>query len=131
MKRSTCYGLVAIAALALLSGVHWVRDWHLQLEPFGKYLVGVTPNFAAAIAITFVPLSIWADHDRNTDFVSARRWLFIFAAISGSGLVGWELVQKTSHRFVFDLGDLVATFAGIAAAVLLFYLVTPRAAEDR
>jgi len=48
---------------------------------------------------------------------------------TGSGRTFWELVQKTSERFVFDPDDLVATLAGIGTASLLFYIITPRTTE--
>ena len=126
MQPSMRYGLVGIAALALLSFVHWVRDQRLQLDPVSDYLVGVTPNFAAAIAIAFVPLSVWADRRRDAGFASARRGFLVCAAISGVGLFGWELVQRTSQRFVFDGHDMLATLAGLGVAALVFYVITPR-----
>lgn len=58
LKLSTRYGLVGIGALALLSGVHWLREQQMRLEPISEYLMGVTPNFAASIAINFVLMSI-------------------------------------------------------------------------
>ena len=120
------YGLVAIGALSLLSLVHWVRDRQLLLEPVSAYLVGVVPNFAAAIAIRFVLLSIWTGQLRNPDFRAARNRFFTVALISGLGLVGWELFQITSSRLVFDTHDLLATLVGIGTAALLFYTITPQ-----
>lgn len=130
MQLSTRYGLIGIAALALLSLVHWVRDRHVELDPIGTYLRGVTPNFAAAIAISFVLLSIWADRKRNAGFASLRNRFLGCAAISGVGLIGWELLQSTSRNFVFDGHDMLATLVGIATAAALFRAVTPRQAGD-
>ena len=127
MRPSTRYGLVGICALALLSFVHWLRARQLHPEPVGEYLLGVTPNFAAAIAINFVLLSFWADQRRDAGFRSARYWFFVCAAISGVGLIGWELVQRTSQRLVFDLHDVLATLAGIGTATVLFHRIAPRA----
>ena len=110
----------------MLSLVHWVRDRQLLLEPVSAYLVGVVPNFAAAIAICFVLLSIWTDQLRNPDFRAARHRFFTVALISGLGLVGWELFQITSSRLVFDTHDLLATLAGIGTATLLFYTISPQ-----
>ena len=58
MTLATRYGLTGIGALALLSLVHWYRGSGLSPLPGGDYLLEVLPNFAAAIAITFVQLSI-------------------------------------------------------------------------
>lgn len=126
MKASTRYGLVGIGALSLLSVVHWLREIAAWRGPVGDYLLGVTPNFAAAIAISFVPLSIWADQKRKASFAAAARGFLICGSVSALGLLGWEFVQKTSSRFVFDPHDVGATFAGIGVASLLFYCLTPR-----
>ncbi len=74
MNLTMRYGLIGIAALALLSAVSWIRGLHLRLGPIEKYLLGVMPDFLAAIAITFVLLSIWADQKRDKNFTVARHW---------------------------------------------------------
>lgn len=126
MKASTRYGLVGIGALSLLSAVHWLRGMGSWQLPAGDYLLGVTPNFAASIAICFVLLSIWADQRHGPTFDVAKRAFLICVSISGLGLLGWELFQKNSSRFVFDPHDVGATFVGMSAASLLFYFLTPR-----
>ncbi|WP_408590783.1 hypothetical protein [Novosphingobium sp.] len=126
MRLSTRYGLVGMAALALLSSVHWVRDNHWHFGPVGTYLRGVAPNFAAAIAISFVLLSIWTDRQRDDGFVALRLRFLVCAAISGAGLCGWEFVQMLNNRLVFDTQDLVATLVGIAVSAGLFHAITPR-----
>ncbi|WP_155847429.1 hypothetical protein [Asticcacaulis sp. AC402] len=129
MQLSTLYGLVGIGGLMLLSGVHWIRDQSMALEPIGAYLVGVAPNFAAAIAICFVVLSIWASQRRHTTVESMRNRFLACAALSGFGLIGWELFQRTSRRLVFDLHDMLATLIGIGTAALIFFIVTPKTTE--
>ena len=129
MQPAMRYGLAGIGALALLSLVQWLREQHLQPGPLGQYLLGVTPNFAAAIAITFVLLSAWTDQRRTAAETAPWRRFAICAAISGFGLTGWELVQRTSGRFVFDLNDILATLLGIGAAALLFRAITPEPAD--
>jgi hypothetical protein len=95
-------------------------------QPTIDYLIGVLPNFAAAIAITFVLLSIWADQNREADFNSAKRPFLVCAFISSVGLLAWELVQKTSSRLVFDSNDVGATLVGVGAASILFYALKPQ-----
>lgn len=126
MKASTRYGLVGIGALSLLSLAHWLRETVTWRQPASAYFLGVTPNFAAAIAISFVLLSIWADQRPGASFPISARAFLVCTSISGLGLLGWELVQKTSSRFVFDPHDVGATLVGIGIATLLFYILTPR-----
>jgi short-subunit dehydrogenase len=130
MQASTRYGLVGIGALALLSIVQWIRSKHFPMAPWGKYLLGVGPNFAAAIAISFVGLSIWASQKGLNEDVLAVRYRFIIcASISLIGLVGWEFIQGINHRLVFDPQDILATFVGIGMAAVLFSVVTPRTVD--
>lgn len=122
--------MAGIAALALLSGVHLLRDQALPPEPTRDYLLGVGPNFAAALAITFVLLSIWSDRNKDAAFAASKRAFFICAAISGIGLTAWELFQMTSKRLVFDPHDLGATLVGIGVAGVLFFVLSkPPAAK--
>lgn len=124
MTLATRYGLTGIGALALLSLVHWYRGSGLLPLPGGNYLLGVLPNFAAAIAITFVLLSIWSDQHRGADYESTKRVFLVAASISGIGLTAWEFLQETSKRLIFDAHDLGATLVGIVAAGILFYVLT-------
>ena len=130
MQLSTRYGLLGIGALSLLTTVHQLRTMTWLSSPAGDYLLGTLPNFAAAIAITFVLLSIWADQHREAVFASIKRPFVTCASISALGLLAWETFQKTSSRFVFDLNDFGATMIGVVAAGLLFYVTTPRARPD-
>ena len=130
MRLSTRYGLTGIGALALLAAVHQLRGMELSPQPSRDYLIGVLPNFAAAIAITFVLLSIWGDQNPNADFASAKRPFIHCASISGFALLAWELFQKTSSRLVYDLHDVGATVVGIGATIILFYVLRPRATQE-
>jgi hypothetical protein len=47
------------------------------------------------------------------------------AAIAGVGLIGWEVIQRSSGRFVFDLHDIGATLVGLVLSGVVFHLVTP------
>ena len=126
MKLSTRYGMAGIAALAALTLAQWLRENPVLSGPVAGYGLGVAPNLFAALAITLVLLSIWADQKKHTDRRSASGAFLISAAIAGAGLAGWELIQQTSNHFVFDGHDLAATLAGLALSGLIFQLVTPR-----
>ncbi len=102
----------------------------MSLNPISEYLMGVIPNFAAAIAINFVLMSIWADQTRNANFAAVRCWFFVCATVSALGLFSWELIQRTSERLVFDAHDILATLVGTSTATVLFYIVTPRNANN-
>lgn len=127
MRASTRYGMVGIAALALLTSVHWLRDQALASSTAHDYLLGVLPNFAAAIAITFVLLSIWSDQKHEAGFAETKSVFFACAGTSGSGLLAWEFVQISSDKFMFDLHDIGATLVGLALASLIFSAITPSA----
>ena len=126
MQLSLRYGFTGIGALALLSLVQWLRELPVRPGPLGQYLLGITPNFAAAMGITFVLLSVWADQNRGAAIASVRKGFAVCTLISGFGLIGWEFVQRTSGRFVFDLSDILATFLGLGMSALLFDVISPR-----
>ena len=130
MGLSMRYGLTGIAALGLLTAVHQLRGMDRPKQATSDYLIGVLPNFAAAIAITFILLSIWADRNPEAANSIATRWFVICGSISGVGLFAWEIFQKTSDRLVFDPHDLGATVVGLAAAGILFYWVSPRQSTE-
>lgn len=123
MKLSTRFGLAGLGGLALLSALQWARQHHLQQGPLLTYAIGVGPNFAAAIAITFVVLAAWLDMRPVAGEAALARRFRASAALSALGLIGWECVQMTSHALVFDWQDVVATLAGIAVAALLFAII--------
>lgn len=126
MHLSARYGLAGIVGLALLTAVQKLRDLAWSPPPPGEYLLGVLPDFAAAIAIAFVLLSIWSDQNRTADPVKMKRAFMACVLISGFGLLAWELFQKTSTRLVFDPHDIGATFLGLGAAYVLFRALTPQ-----
>lgn len=123
MKLSTRFGLAGLGGLALLSAVQWARQHHLQHGAVLTYLIGVGPNFTAAIAITFVVLAAWLDMRPVADAAAVGRRFRVSAAGSALGLIGWECVQMTSHALVFDWQDVAATLAGIVVSAVLFRMV--------
>lgn len=128
MKLSARYGAITISALAALSLVHWGRGQHVKLA-IVLYLIGVLPNFLAAIAIPFVPLGVWADQNLSLDYDHAKWWFIVATTGSMVGLIAWEFAQHDSRKLVFDPQDIGATFLGAGVAVVLFRLVTPRRAR--
>jgi hypothetical protein len=86
--------------------------------------MGVLPNVAAAIAIPFVLLSIWADQKPAATYSAARRIFVVLTLFAGVGLVTWELVQLSSQTLVFDPHDIGATILGLGVGWLLFTLLT-------
>lgn len=129
-KQSTRYGLVGIAALALLSGVHWIRGLSGELVPVAAYLVGVLPNMVAAIVIPFVFMGIVADQKKDGPPTTIQRWFYVSVITSCFGLLGWELIQRTSDRLIFDLNDLLATVVGSMIACAIFFAITPTTLQN-
>lgn len=127
MKQSTRFGLVGIAALALLSGIHWLRGLSGVWGQTASYFLGVMPNVAAAIAIPFVFMGIVADQKKDQSLSNLRRWFYVSAVLSCCGLLGWEFIQRTSDRLIFDMNDLGATVVGSLLAYAIFLAVTPTA----
>ena len=125
MKLSLRYGLVGIGALGLLSLVHWGRKLQYDGPAVAEYLMGVLPNVAAAIAIPFVLLSIWAYQKPNASHANLRQTFVVLTLLSGVGVIAWELVQQFSRTLVFDLHDIGATILGLGLGWLLFILLTP------
>jgi hypothetical protein len=125
MSLSTRYGIAGIGALAALTAVQWLRENGYAHDDVSGYLLGVLPNLFAAVAITFVVLSFCTDQRKLTARDSARPWFLISAAISGVGLIGWEVIQRSSGRFVFDFHDIGATLVGLVLSAALFHMVTP------
>lgn len=126
MKLSTRYALVGIGALALLSTVHWLRETHSAWPPIGSFLIGVMPNVAAAIAMPFVFIGIWADQRPNAAPATLWRWFLAALIISFAGLIAWELLQLGPKGLVFDVNDLAATLVGTIIALAFFRGMTPR-----
>ena len=127
MQLSTRYGLVGIGALGALSLVHWGRKLQFEAPEIILYLMGVLPNVAAAIAIPFVLLGIWADQKPVATYQAARRRMAVLTLVAGIGLIAWEYMQQSSGSLVFDYHDIAATIFGLAVAWVLFVLLTPRA----
>ncbi|MFM7626766.1 MAG: hypothetical protein ACKO7G_09925 [Gammaproteobacteria bacterium] len=128
MKPSIRIMCVGIGALALLSAVHWARAQHFQGPPLLLYLLGVLPNFAAAIAIPYVALGLWLESSPAASRAALRQrfmWLTLFA---GVGLFLWEFGQRWSSGLFFDPDDLVATSVGLVVGWTIFRLISR---EDR
>jgi hypothetical protein len=125
MKPSIRYGLVGIGALCTLSLLQWGRKQQYAAPEIILYLMGVLPNVAAAIAVPFVFLSIWADQKPAASYQAARRRFTALALVAGTGLIAWEFMQQSSRSLVFDPHDIGATIIGLFMAWLLFAVLTP------
>jgi len=109
-----------IVGLAALSATHWMRENISDPPPLLAFALGVMPNLAAAFAMPLV-LACFFPHTSGVPVtVKSRRtylWILLFTAL---GLLGWELVQTRSERFVFDAYDILATGFGSILAYLAF-----------
>ena len=126
MKLSTRYGLVGLGGLTLLTVGHWVREVSSNGAPASIYILGVLPNIAAAIAIPFVFMGIFADQRKDASLRSIRNWFFASVFVSCAGLFGWEFIQRTGDRLVFDTDDLIATLIGSVLSLGIFATITKK-----
>lgn len=110
---TTRASLVALSALALLSLVQWVRPRHLVSLEVLVYLLGVLPNLAAVIAITFVLLVAWLDQHPTAAPGDMRRRFRACALFATGGLIVWEVGQRSSRGLRFDYHDIAATVVGL------------------
>lgn len=120
MKATLRAALIGLCALGLLSLVHLARDQAFEGPPALLYLLGVTPSFAAAIAIPFIFLSMWLETSAASSPDGVTKRFHILIVLSGIGLIGWEFGQTSSRGLVFDPHDLAATIVGLVVAWLLF-----------
>lgn len=89
MRLSTPHAMVGLVSLGLLSLVHWYRKQHYGTPEFVQYIVGIAPNFLAAIAMPFVLLSMWTERDPVPIESTRRSRFLILPGITGIGLVAW------------------------------------------
>lgn len=126
MTLSTRYGLVGLGGLALLTGGHWVREVSSDGALALVYILGVLPNIAAAIAIPFVFMGIFADQQKDASVRSIRNWFFASVFVSCASLFAWEFIQLGGDRLVFDTDDLIASLFGSVISLGIFAAVTKR-----
>lgn len=126
MKTSIRVMLVGIGALALLSAVHWAREQQFEGPPLLLHLLGVLPNFAAAIAIPFVVLGMWLESSPVSSSMALRKRFIGITLAAGAGLILWEFGQQLSRALFFDPDDLVATLVGLAVGWGLFAVVSSK-----
>ncbi len=126
MKTSIRLSLVGIGALALLSAVHWAREQQFEGPPLLLHLLGVLPNFAAAIAIPFVVLGMWLESSPVSSSMALRKRFIGITLAAGAGLILWEFGQQLSRALFFDPDDLVATLVGLAVGWGLFAVVSSK-----
>jgi hypothetical protein len=114
------------ASIILLFGpltvifVHLIRPLPADLGPAIKWIIGVLPNFAAAVWLPFIietfrkrimKSSSWRIFD-NFYFLVIAAFLF---------LILWEAVQLWFWNYPFDKFDILASFVGALAAAALHY----------
>lgn len=128
MKTATRLAFFGLGALALLSAVHWARAQHFDGPPLMLYLLGVLPNFCAAIAIPYVLLSVWMDRAVPLAHTEVRKRFLALTLFAGVGLIFWEFGQQSSRALFFDPDDLVATVVGLVVGWTIFGLISR---EDR
>ena len=122
LRRASVWTVLCTSGMVIVQLTHWSRDWFTATDGFAALLQGTLPNFGAAIVYSFFGLMVrWPERPQAEAAPPAlvTRWFAGGATVSLVGLLGWEWLQR-SGGLVFDPGDMVATVAGVAAAVLLY-----------
>jgi hypothetical protein len=99
MKLELPYRLSAtgMIGLAALSATHWLRENTSDAGPVLAFVLGVTPNLAAAFAMPLILVSFSTHTSRTPSSKSSRpRYLWVLS-LTTLGLCGWELIQTQSN----------------------------------
>ncbi|MEL7535798.1 MAG: hypothetical protein AAFZ58_10990 [Pseudomonadota bacterium] len=126
-RRTTPWTFVTIAALI---GLTAVDQWRELADPCCPVLRGSLPNSLAVPALAFAALGFrFARREqREASRQRAQRRLFRWAlAFTVVALLVWEWVQRVHRagRLVYDPLDLLATLAGAALCIFLFWWLEP------
>lgn len=125
MNGPVRYALAGMIGLALLSGNQWARGHAAAFGPIVRYLLGVLPNFAAAVAMPLILAGILATGRDGRAVPLAPRKFLALAAFTCTGLLAWEFLQLAMPPFRFDWDDIAATLLGTLAAWGFYRLVRP------
>ncbi|MFN8923834.1 MAG: hypothetical protein ACK5XP_13025, partial [Sphingobacteriia bacterium] len=85
------------------------------------YLLGVAPNFFAAIGVSafLVGAKLEMTKPQKAHTWHARNLHIWAALLSSAGLIGWEFLQIVSRRAIFDWNDILWTLIGAVVFLLL------------
>jgi hypothetical protein len=95
-----------------------VRPLPADADPAVKWIIGVLPNFAAAVWLPFL-MEIFVKRMPKTSSWRISGNFLLFAAASFVLLALWEAVQLWCWKYPFDKFDILASFAGALAAAAL------------
>jgi hypothetical protein len=111
--------LTGMLGLAALTATHWLRAHGIPSGPVLSFVIGVTPNAAAAVAMPLILASILP----SASAPNGQRAFLGILAFTTAGLCVWEFVQAFNRHFVFDVYDLTATGVGSALAYRAYLLL--------
>lgn len=117
--------IIAIAsfgAIVLIKGV--IRPLSLNLSQTESFLLGTSPNFFAAIAISmlaFTYISYFMYRHKTKNII--RNAAIVSIAFSSIGLCIWEYLQYFLWSYPVDYYDNLATIIGSLLSGVVFYCI--------
>ncbi|MCX5801149.1 MAG: hypothetical protein NTX17_07175 [Candidatus Eisenbacteria bacterium] len=113
--RRNAIAIVLGAMLAILA-VHVVRPYFLGSSGVPRFVLGVLPNAAAALALPFLPMVIrrgeWLGRRTLRGFTAVAVLVFML-------LLVWEMIQQTVWGIRFDPFDIAASASGAVIAIAI------------
>jgi len=119
------FTLACLMGSAICIGVRILRHDVSEYSSGFKYLLGIAPNFGAALAILFGIEIYYTILIKKLKVMNCSFKEFgLIALVTFLGLALWELLQFLFWAYPIDVYDIMATVAGIVFSILLF-LITP------
>jgi len=118
------FTLACLIGSSICVGVRILRHDVSAYSPGFKYLLGIAPNFGAALAILFGIEIYYTILIKKSKVIDSNPKEFgLIALVTFLGLSLWELLQFVFWAYPIDVYDILATAVGILFSSLLF-LVT-------
>lgn len=117
------FGIFATSFICFQAISSYIRPNYIGKNLYVKYLLGVAPNFFPSIGIPALIVAIILQNKKDEHESKLYRYRNIIAlSISTLGLTGWEFIQSSSAKLVFDLNDILWTFIGSLIFIIICLL---------
>jgi hypothetical protein len=114
-------GAIILIGMSLVILTHLFRPMiNLFTPPFIILVIGVLPNFGAALSLPYV-IGVLAKVIFHTRDIGLRD-MFIFASITFTGLFIWEIAQYIIWNIPIDPNDIATSGIGVIVALCLYFI---------